>query len=311
MEQGLDLTSLQQQLPQAQKILVLIPQNPTLDKVAAGLGLYLSLKKQGKQVTIACPSEMTVAFNRLFAVNKIQKQIGNRDLTITFKGQKDKIEKISSQAQGEDLSLVIEPRQGCASVSQDQVAFSYSGAEADMIFIIGAARLEDLGALYGAEKKIFDQALTINLDYQAQNSNFAKVNLVSPQFGSCCEGVVSLMQNLNLSVDGDIASNLFSGIKANHSNFLSPQVKATAFEAAAWCLQNGAQPGLNSQPAMSQVTPGQKQSVIQSSQPVVRQTLVQPPFTSNKPKQNMPQFQPQQPPPDWFKPKIFKGGSQV
>ncbi len=305
MEQGLDLTSLQQQLPPAKDILVLIPQNPTLDKVAAGLALYLSLKKQNKQVIIACPSEMTVAFNRLFAVNKIQKQIGNRDLTITFKGQKDKIEKILSQTQGEDLSLVIEPRTGCAAVSQDQVIFSYSGAQADIIFVLGAAQPEDLGKFYTAEKKIFEQALTVNLDFQGQNSRFAKLNLVSSEFTSCSELVVYLMKNLNLPADQDIATNLFSGIKANNSNFLAANVKAATFEAAAWCLQNGAKPRLDSQPASQPTMP------ISSSQPPARQTLIQPPFTSVQPKQNLPQFQPQQPPPDWFKPKIFKGGSQI
>jgi nanoRNase/pAp phosphatase (c-di-AMP/oligoRNAs hydrolase) len=304
MEQGLDLTSLQQQLPPAKDILVIIPQNPTLDKVAAGLALYLSLKKQGKQVIIACPSEMTVAFNRLFAVNKIQKQIGNRDLTITFKGQKDKIEKIFSQTQGEDLNLVIEPRTGCTAVSQNQVSFSYSGAQADIIFILGATKPEDLGKFYTVEKKIFEQALTVNLDFQGQNSRFAKLNLVSSEFASCSELVVYLMQNLNLPADQDIATNLFSGIKANNSNFLAANVKATTFEAAAWCLRKGVQPRLNSQPALQPAMPI-------SSQPPARQTLVQPPFTSVQPKQNLPQFQPQQPPPDWFKPKIFKGGSQI
>lgn len=304
MEQGLDLTSLQQQLPSAQNILVLIPQNPTLDKVAAGLALYLSFKKQSKQVIIACPSEMTVAFNRLFAVNKIQQQIGNRDLTITFKGQKDRIEKILSQTQGEDLNLLIESRTGCAAISQEQVSFSYSGAQADIIFILGAVQPEDLGKFYTTEKKIFEQALTVNLDFQGQNSRFAKLNLVSSEFTSCSELIVYLMQNLNLSVDQDIATNLFSGIKANNSNFLAANVKAATFEAAAWCLQNGAQPRLSIQPAPQPIMPI-------SSQPPARQTLVQPPFTSVQLKQNPPQFQPQQPPPDWFGPKIFKGGSQI
>ena len=79
----------------ASSVLILLPNKPYFDQVAAGLSLYLSLSDK-KEVTISCPSPMMVGFNRLVGVNKIVAEIGNKNLTIRFAGyDADSIEKVS------------------------------------------------------------------------------------------------------------------------------------------------------------------------------------------------------------------------
>ena len=56
-------------LQTAKQVLILLPQNPKVDSVAAGLSLFLALSKAKLSTTIGCPTEMTVGFNRLFGVN--------------------------------------------------------------------------------------------------------------------------------------------------------------------------------------------------------------------------------------------------
>jgi len=160
--------------------------------------------------------------------------------------------------------------------------------------------------------------LTVNIDNKAQNTKFAKVNLVNSLYASCCEIVSFLIKALNLPIDKEIATNLFSGIKTNTADFQSPNTSSTTFEIAAWCLQNGAskdhlkvaktsapfQPNQVFQPPTPAKEPPQLPSQPQTK-------AVQPPFTAPKqPLASQPSSQPTQPPPDWFKPKIFRGGSK-
>jgi len=300
MDEQLNLTPIQNVLPKAKSVLVLLAANPNLDQVAAALALYLSIKKQQKQVLIACSSAMTVGFNRLFGINKVSDKIGNRNLIISFDYLKDSIEKVSYNIENNKFNLVVEPRPGLPSLQADKVSYSYSGSEADLIFVVGALKLEDLDKLYFNEKKIFENSLTVNLDNRANNTNFGKVNLVDSQAASCCEIATLLIKGLNLPVDQDIATNLLTGIETNTANFQAPSTSATTFEAAAWCLKNGAKKGyLVDQKTISRIQAAPKQA-----------TVIQPSFAAPKPSGREPQPV-KQPPPDWFKPKIFKGNTVI
>jgi nanoRNase/pAp phosphatase (c-di-AMP/oligoRNAs hydrolase) len=289
-QQQLDFTSVQEALTKAKNVLVLMPANPHLDKVAASLALYLSLKKQGKQVVIACPSAMTVGFNRLFAIDKVSDKIGNRNLIISFDYQKDSIEKVSYHIEDNKFNLVVEPQVGKPPLAVDKVAYSYAGTEADLIFVIGAPKLEDLDRLYFNEKKTFEKSSVINIDDDPGNTKFGRINLLDAQAASCCEIITQLMKGLNLPVDQDMATNLLAGIESRTSNFQSPKTSVASFEAAAWCLKKGAKRG------------NRPMSVSQPAS-------IQPPFLT--PKAPLEEEASHQPPPDWFKPKIYKGNTLI
>jgi len=215
------VNSIQEALNGAKNILILSPANPSLDSIAASLALYLSLKKQGKQVLAACPSPMTVAFNRLIGVNKITDKVGGRNLIISFDYLKDSIEKVSYNIENEKFNLVVEPKAGCPSLKNDKVSYSYTGSEADLVFIIGALKLEDLDKLYFNEKRVFDNSLTVNIDNRTNNTKFGKVNLVNPQSASCCEILTLLIKRLNLPIDPDTSSNLLAGLLLLRQSLLS------------------------------------------------------------------------------------------
>lgn len=290
MENSFNLQSLQDSLFKAKTVLVVLPANPSLDSVAAGLALFLSLKKQGKQVVIGCPTPMTVAFNRLFAVNKITDKIGNKNLIISFDYVKDSIEKVSYNIEDSSFNLVIEPKEGFLPFDQEKVSYSYSGASAEIIFAVGATKLEDFDKLYFNEKKIFEEKLIVNIDNKPTNTRFGQVNIYNPKAASVSELVVELIKSLNLEVDQDIATNLLAGIEANTSNFTAFNATAMAFEAAAWCLKNGARrkhlSTFQQKPAFVQPQPPfQKKGIVEKKSPT--------------------------PPPDWFKPKIYKGNTLV
>lgn len=321
MEDQLNITSFQDSIAKAKNILVLLPANPTLDKAAAALSLFLSLKKQNKQVLVACSTPMTVGFNRLFSIDKITDKIGNRNLIISFDYLKDAIEKVSYNIENDKFNLVVEPRPGAQPLKTDKVNYSYAGTEADLIIVIGASRLEDLDSLYINEKKTFEKAQIVNLDYKRTNMRFGQLNLLDNKAASCSEIVADLLKRVNLPVDQDIATNILAGIEANTSNYQSPETSAKTFAAAAWCLENGAKKGyinfnrptfptpafLNPTPQATQSFPSIVNNVpsVPAPSPV---TYSSPAMPFQTPVQTNTQTQP---PPDWFKPKIFKSNSVI
>mgnify|MGYP001071609725 CR=1 FL=1 len=235
-----ELQELQQVLSSSQSVLIIIPSNPSLDKVAAALSLYLSLEKNGKITTIVCSQPMTVEFSQLVGVDKITNRVGGKNLVISFDYVKDSIEKVSYNVENDKFNLVIQPKTGLPSLDAKKVTYSYSGTESDLIFVIGAQKLEDLGRFYEDEKESHSHKQVINIDYHQQNSKFGKLNIFNPQASSCSEIIALALKVLNLPFDKDIAVNLFIGIKSATSNFQSLNLSAEAFEAAALCFRAGA-----------------------------------------------------------------------
>lgn len=285
MGNDFNLESLRSSLTEAKNILILIAGNPKLDQVAAALALYLSCKKKGKGVGVGCATPMTVALNRLVGVDKITDKVGNRNLIISF--DYDLIEKVTSNVENNRLNLVIEPKLGTAALTPDMASFSHTGLAADIVFIIGATKPEDLGNLATGIDKLIAGRVVVNIAINANNTNFGKINLVNPNISSYSELMVNLIKDLGLPADSDIVTNLFSGIQANTENFQSDKVTADTFEAAAWCLKNGARKG-------------QVIVVAEKTQPAT-------PPPSFAPHPFQPENKESQPPPDWFKPKIYHG----
>ena len=230
---------LQKHLETSQNILILIRDNPKLDHVAAGLGLYLALQDLGKSVAIACSTEMRVEFNRLVGVDRISTKIGNRNLVISFPYVKDSIEKVSYHVDESNFNLVIQPKPGFPSLDTNKVSYSYSGADAQLVFIIGAQKLEDLNVFYNTERQLFDQATLVNIDSSLGNSRFATINLTWAEFSSCAEIIAATIDRLQLKLTEDIATNLLAGLNDATQNFQRFNLKASTFEAAAKLMKAG------------------------------------------------------------------------
>jgi len=285
MKNFYDFTPVEEALAPAQTFAVVLPTNLNTDKVAAALALFLSLKKAGKQVSIACSSPMIVEYSSLIGVDKIGQKFGGRNLMVSFDYHEDSIEKVSYHIENNKFNLVIQPKEGYPPLSTQKINYSYFGNQADVVLTVGAASWENLGNLYHENKKLFEESQSINLDISSHNSQFAKVNLVESPMASLSELVTLMLSSLNLPLDEDIASNLLLGIKKASFDFSLNKSGPSTFEAVAICLRAGAR-----QP-FHETRPERKPDFKKSQKPV--------------------EVAPQKPSPDWYKPKIYKGDTRV
>lgn len=300
MSDQVDLQPIQQALNNSHDVLIVLPQNPNFDQVAAGLGLYLSLKKSDKSVAIACSSLMVVEFSRLVGLDKVKTSVGNKNLVVSFDYIQDSIEKVTYNVEGNKFNLVVQPKKGSKPLDSKNVTFSYSGMKADIIFIIGAKSLGEIGEIYSNNQESFTAAYTISINIALAN-HFAQTSIVDNKASSISEIVAWFLEQSGFAAIGDSASNLLSGIDKATNRFSDITTQAAAFITAGKLMQNGGvrqeiiapRPAQPSVPTLPLVRP---MSIAESKE--ISPSQDQLPLTTNPPK-------------EWLEPKIFQGSSKV
>lgn len=290
-----DLTQLQSLLGSAQSILILTGKNPDVDTLGASLALYLTLSREGKAVSIACPEPPTVGLSRLVGADKVQNNLGGQNLIVSFPYREGSIEKVSYNIEGERFNLVIQPRAGMPSLSPQEVNFSQGGADADLLFVVGTSSLNRLGQIYEKNKDIYSKVSLVTIDHHGENEHYGQINLVNPQASSTSELVGLILTKLGIILDPDVAHNLLAGIDFATRNFSSPQTTVEAFEVAASCLKAGAKR------ATLPVSPATPAIDIKGG--------IKPHLPKMPPQNLQPEIKAkdEEAPPDWLTPKIFKG----
>ncbi|PIR98737.1 hypothetical protein COT87_03235 [Candidatus Collierbacteria bacterium CG10_big_fil_rev_8_21_14_0_10_44_9] len=274
------LQELKTKLEGSQSVLLTIPQNPSQDVVAASLALYLSLKQSGKSISIVASTLPIVRDSHLVSLDKITTEVGGNNLVITLDVPENYIDKVTSNTEGGHLNLIINPAKGIAPITQDQVKFSKSGASADLVIIIGAADLKDVGALAEKENELFAKEHLANISNQV--GSFGAINITDPN-SSNSELITALLKELAFPMDIDIANNLMQGIESATTGLSSPNVTADTFEALAVLYRTGARRQAPTIPA-TQVKIISDMPIIDHGVPII-----------NVPKE------------DWTKPKIYSG----
>ncbi len=283
------LNALKAKLQEINSVLITFAATPNQDSIAAALAFYLSLKSSGKKVLVASSNPVTVRDSHLVALDKVKTDIGGNNLVITLSVPEDRVDKVTSNTEGGHLNLIINPREGAEPVTEKDIVFGYSGAVADLIIVIGAADLKDIGALAEKEVDLFTKSTIANISNQV--GSFGTINITDPS-SSNSELVTALLKELALPMDVDIANNLMIGIEAGTDNLSSPNMTADTFEALAVLYRTGARRQVKT------IVP--QQAKIVADMPII----------DNAPTTQDTKVQPEpEPQADWLKPKIYKGGS--
>ncbi len=276
--------------------IIVLPANPTTDAVASATSLYLGLTKAGKNITIACSTPVNT---EVTASDKIQNTFITKgdNLVISFPYTDGSIDKVDYNIQGSTFNLIITPRQGQPKLDAQKVAYSYTGGKVDFIITVDAPSYNALGQIYQENQAEFDGRPVINIDRHLVNNMFGTVNYVNKTASSTSELVLKLLMSMQIEIDRDMATNMYTGLTAATNYFTSYSVVPGTFEAAAQLLKLGAQ---KKPPAKPQQTQSNNQSQqAQNQQPKQNQPVRQPaPQQQSRQQVNQPQqAQNQQPQP--------------
>ncbi|MDE2590334.1 MAG: hypothetical protein KGL95_11810, partial [Patescibacteria group bacterium] len=227
-----------------QDIGVVVRPNPTLDEMAAGLGMYLSLKLMGKNASIACPTDPIVALSSLVGIDKVTKTLSGGgaggDLTVTFPYQEGEIEKVSYTLDNGKLNIVVKAGEKGLSFSQQDVEFIRSGGTAaSLVFFVGVPRMTDVASVV---QPVPGQTQVVNIDNKPENEKYGDVAVVDGKWSSVSEQIADFVTLLEpqIELDPDTAQNLLTGIDSATQDFTSPRTSYLAFEVAGILMKKGA-----------------------------------------------------------------------
>lgn len=222
------------------KIAIAVGKDPSLDSMAAALSLQLGLDRLGKKSQIASPSQPLVAQSSLVGIDRVKSQLTGEggDLIASFPYREGEIEKVSYTIENGFLNIVVKAGEQGLQFKEQDVRYSRSGGVPQVLFIVGTARLSDLGSLFNPEA--LKDTTIINIDNKIDNQGFGDVVFVNQTASSVSEMVGEILTVLGADIDIDTSQNLLSGITFATENFQSPKTTSIAFEMAANFMKKGA-----------------------------------------------------------------------
>jgi len=146
MEIQASISQIQDLIAEARKIAVFTHKNLSLDSLAALLSLGQIFQKLKKDFVLISPEAVPAELQFLKGVEKINHQLGPRNLIIEIKGGKDMVEKVSYFTQGDNFNLVITPQKD--NLTPEQIQYSFTSLEADLLIVLDTIRLTGLGKLW-------------------------------------------------------------------------------------------------------------------------------------------------------------------
>ncbi len=199
------------------------------DSVAAGAGLALLLESIGKEVDLYSPNEISGGnYQSLNGLKKFVNKLegGDKRLEIVFNCPFDAIERVSSNEEGERLSLSVNFKEDAQEISPADVEIKRPDPAYPAGFILDANLSNEIS--------LTSQGQWVWLSRGGGKKSWADVNVVESK-ATLSESLIALVSRGDFQIPVKAAENFYLGIKQGTNNFESAD--SIALETAAYCLR--------------------------------------------------------------------------
>lgn len=215
-------------LSNAKTASVVIP-HLSIDSIAAGLALVLTLKKANLEVSAFCPQKTDANYSKLSGLEYLLDTYNQHDLVISIDYPSEQIEKVSYNNDDGHLNLVVQTKNDSPKIEQNQIIINNQSSVADINFILGDE------SLLGNNAGMINNGNWIYISPTNNQKSWAKASIID-QDAPFCEIFTFLLPSLGLNLDTDSAKNLLIGLRVATQSF-SINVSPETFEAGAICLK--------------------------------------------------------------------------
>lgn len=240
----MDLTPKQQTseaIRQAETILILTGQHPSVDQATAVIALTAILRKFGKTVTPMISDNPPTSVNMLDS-SVIERTLGGqRDFILKLDVTKSTVDTMNTELADGKLNIYITPAKG--SFAPSDVTFGYGGTSIsyDLAIVLGVPTRARIDRAFEQNSQAFESIPLLNLDFHRSNENYGAVNLIEPNASSLCEMLVALSESLQSGIiDAEIATALLMGIVASTDRFTAAHTSPKSLTVAAQMMAAGA-----------------------------------------------------------------------
>ncbi len=225
-------------LPQVTNILVTVKANPSVDELAAALGLTIALNNVGKHATAVFSGQIPDAMSFLKPDKTFESDVHSlRDFIISL--NKEKADKLRFAQEGEIVKIFITPK---SNISSQDLSYNAGDFNVEMVLAIGIASQNELDSVIAAHGKILHEATVATLTAGPTPSAIGSINWFEPALTSASAMVLQLLQAINppVAISPDIATALLTGLVADTNMFSNQNTSPKTMELAAMLMSAGA-----------------------------------------------------------------------
>ncbi len=235
-------------LKQANNVLVTVRANPSVDQLAAVIGLTLLLNKLGKHATAVFSGVVPNTIEFLQPEKTLEKNTDSlRDFIIAL--DKSKADKLRYKVEDQMVKIFITPYR--TSISDKDLEFSQGDFNVDVVMALGVNEQKDLDQAITSHGRILHDATVVSVNTQ-DGANLGSINWVQPDASSLCEMLLDMGLSLKADVlDGQMATAFLTGIVAETNRFSNEKTSSATMQLSAKLMAAGA----NQQLVASQLQP--------------------------------------------------------
>lgn len=226
-------------LREANNVLVTVSNNPSVDQLAAAIGITLVLNKLNKHATAVFSGAVPSTLEFLQPEKTIEKNTDSlRDFIIAL--DKSKADKLRYKVEDTFVKIFITPYH--TSLSDKDLEFSQGDFNVDVVLALGVQKREDLDQAITAHGRILHDAAVICVNNQ-KTADIGNVNWLDQEASSLCEMLVGLIEPLQgeqAILDSQIATALLTGLVAETERFSNERTTPHTMNTSALLMKAGA-----------------------------------------------------------------------
>jgi hypothetical protein len=224
-------------LKSANTILVTVSKNPSVDQLAACIGLTLIINKLNKHGSAVYSGKTPSTIEFLKPEDTIEKTTDSlRDFIIAL--DKEKADKLRYKVEDQTVRIFITPYR--TSLDQSDLEFSQGDFNVELIIALGVNSQEDLDQAITAHGRILHDATVASITI-GSDSNLGSINWADPQASSLCEIVADTTKLLGDNLlDEQIATALLTGIVSETERFSNEKTSSLTMSTSSELMAAGA-----------------------------------------------------------------------
>lgn len=214
----------------AQSVLIVLGNNTDSDLACLAASLVEVFGAYKKQSLLVTGRELPIAAKPLVKPELLRQRLDPESLVISFDWTKSQLDKVSYNVDGDRFDLLVSSRG--KRINPADISYSYRGQKFDLIVSVGVRGLEELNS-FGIETDLFNHLPSVNFDKSRENTQFAKINLLSGSSDGVCYLATNTFKGAKIVLPTKAAEIMLVGIREATKNFTTVTDPAT-FEAAAY-----------------------------------------------------------------------------
>ncbi len=228
-----------ERLKQANNVLVTVSNNPSVDQLAACIGMTLFLNKLKKHATAVFSGEVPSTLEFLQPGKTLEANTDSlRDFIISL--DKAKADKLRYKVEDKFVRIYITPYR--TSLNENDLVFSQGDFNVEVVLALGVRDKNQLDAAITQHGRILHDATVVSVNSGADNASaIGQINWQESTSSSLCEMLVSISEAFGTGlIDNQMATAFLTGIVAETQRFSNSKTSPKVMTMSAQLMAAGA-----------------------------------------------------------------------